>query len=112
MLDKMIAEKSIIARGVYGLFPANASGDDVELYTDCKRTAVRENFHFLRQQANREGSEPCRSLSDFIAPKETGLPAYSGTFAFTSGIGLKEFCDRFRADNDDYNAILAEAVAD
>jgi 5-methyltetrahydrofolate--homocysteine methyltransferase len=112
MLDKMIAEKSIIARGVYGLFPANASGDDVELYTDCKRTAVRENFHFLRQQANREGSEPCRSLSDFIAPKETGLPDHIGAFAVTSGIGLKEFCDRFRADNDDYNAILAEAVAD
>ncbi len=112
MLDKMIAQKSITARGVYGLFPANAIGDDVELYTDCKRSAVREQFHFLRQQANREGAEPCRALSDFIAPKETGLPDHIGAFAVTSGIGLKELCDRFRAENDDYNAIIAEAVAD
>jgi 5-methyltetrahydrofolate--homocysteine methyltransferase len=112
LLDKMIANKSITARGVYGLFPANATGDDVELYTDCKRRAVRERLHFLRQQANREGSEPCRSLSDFIAPKETGFADYIGAFAVTSGIGLKEFCDRFRAENDDYNAIMAEAIAD
>jgi 5-methyltetrahydrofolate--homocysteine methyltransferase len=112
LLDKMIANKSITARGVYGLFPANATGEDVELYTDCKRQAVRERLHFLRQQANREGSEPCRSLSDFIAPKETGLADYIGAFAVTSGIGLKEFCDRFRAENDDYNAIMAEAIAD
>ncbi len=71
-----------------------------------------ERFHFLRQQANREGSEPCRSLADFIAPKETGLPDHIGAFAVTSGIGLKELCDRFRAENDDYNAIMAEALAD
>jgi 5-methyltetrahydrofolate--homocysteine methyltransferase len=73
---------------------------------------VIEQFHFLRQQANREGSEPCRSLADFIAPKETGLPDHIGAFAVTSGIGLKELCDRFRAENDDYNAIMAEAIAD
>jgi 5-methyltetrahydrofolate--homocysteine methyltransferase len=112
LLDRMIGEKSITARGVYGLFPANAIGDDVELYTDCKRQAVHDRFHFLRQQAHREGTEPCRSLSDFIAPKETGLADYIGAFAVTSGIGLKEFCDRFRAENDDYNAIMAEAIAD
>ncbi|HXM15104.1 MAG TPA: methionine synthase [Candidatus Eremiobacteraceae bacterium] len=112
LLDRMIKEKSITARGVHGLFPANAVGDDVELYTDCKRETVGDRFHFLRQQANREGSEPCRSLSDFIAPKETGLADYIGAFAVTSGIGLKEFCDRFRAENDDYNAIMAEAIAD
>jgi 5-methyltetrahydrofolate--homocysteine methyltransferase len=112
LLDRMIKEKSITARGVYGLFPANAIGDDVELYTDCKRQAVRDRLHFLRQQAHREGTEPCRSLSDFIAPKETGLADYIGAFAVTSGIGLKEFCDRFRAENDDYNAIMAEAIAD
>ena len=87
-------------------------GDDVELYTDATREKVLERFHFLRQQANREGSEPCRSLADFIAPKETGLPDHIGAFAVTSGIGLKELCDRFRAENDDYNAIMAEAIAD
>jgi 5-methyltetrahydrofolate--homocysteine methyltransferase len=112
LLDKMIANKSITARGVYGLFPANAVGDDVVLYTDCKRTTKLDELHFLRQQANREGSEPCRSLSDFIAPKETGFADYIGAFAVTSGVGLKDYCDRFRAENDDYNAIMAEAIAD
>ena len=112
LLDCMIEKNLITARGVYGFFPASAVGDDVELYTDDKREIVLERFHFLRQQANREGSEPCRSLADFIAPKETGLPDHIGAFAVTSGIGLKDLCDRFRADNDDYNAIMAEAVAE
>jgi 5-methyltetrahydrofolate--homocysteine methyltransferase len=112
LLDRMIEKKSITARGVYGFFPANAVGDDVELYADCKRQNVLKQFHFLRQQANREGNEPCRSLSDFIAPKEAALADYIGAFAVTSGIGLKELCDRFRSENDDYNAIMAEAIAD
>jgi 5-methyltetrahydrofolate--homocysteine methyltransferase len=112
LLDVVIEKNLITARGVYGFFPANAVGDDVELYTDGTRGKVLERFRFLRQQANREGSEPCRSLADFIAPKETGLPDHIGAFAVTSGIGLKELCDRFRAENDDYNAIMAEAIAD
>jgi 5-methyltetrahydrofolate--homocysteine methyltransferase len=112
LLDCIIDQNLITARGVYGFFPASAVGDDVQLYTDQARTQPLERFHFLRQQANREGSEPCRSLADFIAPKETGLTDHLGAFAVTSGIGLKELCDRFRAENDDYNAIMAEAVAD
>jgi len=112
LLDIIIEKKLITARGVYGLFPASAVGDDVELYTDGARDKVLERFHFLRQQSNKEGSEPCRSLADFIAPKETGLPDHIGGFAVTSGIGLKELCDRFRSENDDYNAIMAEAIAD
>jgi 5-methyltetrahydrofolate--homocysteine methyltransferase len=112
LLDTIIEKKLITARGVYGLFPASAVGDDVELYSDAARKKVLERFHFLRQQSNKEGSEPCRSLSDFIAPKETGLPDHIGAFAVTSGIGLKELCDRFRSENDDYNAIMAEAIAD
>ena len=112
LLDRIIEKNLITARGVYGFFPASAVGDDIELYTDCKRETVLDRFHFLRQQSNREGSEPCRSLADFIAPKETGLPDYIGAFAVTTGIGLKELCDKFRADNDDYNAIMAGAVAD
>jgi 5-methyltetrahydrofolate--homocysteine methyltransferase len=112
LLDRIIEKNLVTARGVYGFFPASAVGDDIELYTDGTRTKVLERFHFLRQQANREGSEPCRSLADFIAPKEIGLEDHIGAFAVTSGIGLKELCDRFRADNDDYNAIMAEAVAD
>jgi 5-methyltetrahydrofolate--homocysteine methyltransferase len=112
LLDTMIEKKLITARGVYGLFPANGQCDDVELYADNSRAKVVERFHFLRQQANKEGSEPCRSLADFIAPKATGLPDHIGAFAVTSGIGLKELCDGFRAKHDDYNAIMAEAIAD
>ena len=112
LLDTMIEKSLITARGVYGFFPANAVGDDVDLYTGCDRATVSERFHFLRQQINREGSEPCRSLVDFIAPKDTGLRDHIGAFAVTSGIGLKELCDSFRAAHDDYNAIMAEAIAD
>jgi 5-methyltetrahydrofolate--homocysteine methyltransferase len=112
LLDVIIEKNLIAAHGVYGLFSANAVGDDVELYTDETRGNVLERFHFLRQQSDREGSEPCRSLADFIAPKETGLSDHIGAFAVTSGIGLKELCDRFRAEHDDYNAIMAEAIAD
>jgi 5-methyltetrahydrofolate--homocysteine methyltransferase len=112
LLDLIIEKKLITARGVYGLFAANAVGDDIELYKDNEREEAGERFHFLRQQANKEGSEPCRSLADFIAPKETGLHDYIGAFAVTSGIGLKELCDCYRAKHDDYNAIMAEALAD
>ncbi len=72
LLDAIIAKKLITARGVYGFFPASAVGDDVELYADEARGEVLERFHFLRQQSNKEGSEPCRSLADFIAPKDNG----------------------------------------
>jgi len=84
----------------------------VELYTGGTRDEVLERFHFLRQQAHAESTQPCRSLSDFIAPRETGLRDHIGAFAVTSGIGLKKVCDDFRAQHDDYNAIMAEAIAD
>ncbi len=112
LLDEIIEKKLLTARGVYGLFPAAAICDDVELYTDETRARKLEIFHFLRQQANREGNEPCRSLADFIAPKSTGLRDHIGAFAVTSGIGLKDLTDQFRAAHDDYNAIMAEALAD
>jgi 5-methyltetrahydrofolate--homocysteine methyltransferase len=112
LLDVIIETNLLTARGVYGFFAASAVGDDIELYKHETRDDVLERFHFLRQQANREGNEPCRSLADFVAPKQTGLPDHIGAFAVTSGIGLKELCDRYRAENDDYNAIMAEAIAD
>jgi 5-methyltetrahydrofolate--homocysteine methyltransferase len=112
LLDRVIEEKLITARGVYGLFPASAIGDDIELYSDPTRAHLLARFHFLRQQANREGNEPCRSLADFIAPKDTGLADHIGAFAVTSGIGLEAVRDGFRAANDDYNAIMVEAIAD
>jgi 5-methyltetrahydrofolate--homocysteine methyltransferase len=112
LLDRIIREKLLEARGVYGFFPANATGDDVELYTDETRSQVLERLHFLRQQAQKEPGSPCRSLVDFVAPKETGLPDHLGAFAVTTGIGLKELCEAFKAEHDDYNAIMAEALAD
>jgi 5-methyltetrahydrofolate--homocysteine methyltransferase len=109
LLDVMVNERLIRARGVYGLFPAKAIGDDVEVYDDAGRPLDR--FHFLRQQVAKDG-EPSRCLADFIAPAEAGLADHIGGFAVTTGLGLKELCDRFRAKNDDYNAIMAEALAD
>ncbi|MDR3754798.1 MAG: methionine synthase [Terracidiphilus sp.] len=112
LLDRIIAEKLLTARAVYGFFAANAVVDDVELYTDGGRGEVLDRLHFLRQQSDREGSEPCRSLADFIAPRETGLADTIGAFAVTSGIGLKALVEQFKAAHDDYNAIMAEAIAD
>jgi 5-methyltetrahydrofolate--homocysteine methyltransferase len=112
LLDQIIEKKLLTARAVYGLFSANAVCDDVELFTDEARTGEMATLHFLRQQANREGSEPCRSLTDFVAPKATGLRDHVGAFAVTSGIGLKDLTDKYRAEHDDYNAIMAEAIAD
>jgi 5-methyltetrahydrofolate--homocysteine methyltransferase len=116
LLDRIVAEKLLTARAVYGFFAANAVGDDVELYTDGGRGKVLDRLHFLRQQSDREGAgdkiDTCRSLADFIAPQETGLRDSIGAFAVTSGIGLKALVERFRTAHDDYNAIMAEAIAD
>ena len=112
LLDRIVAEKLLTARAVYGFFAANAVGDDVELYADGGRSEVLDRLHFLRQQSDREGNEPCRSLADFIAPVETGLGDSIGAFAVTSGIGLKTLVDQFKSAHDDYNAIMAEAIAD
>jgi 5-methyltetrahydrofolate--homocysteine methyltransferase len=112
LLDRIIEERLLKARGVYGLFPAAEEGDDVVVYADGGRSRVLARFHFLRQQTDRGEGQPCRSLGDFIAPATTGLPDHLGAFAVTSGIGLRELGDRFRAEHDDYNAIMAEAVAD
>jgi len=112
LLDEIIAKKLLTARGVYGLFPANAAGDDVELYTDAGRTQVLTRFHFLREQIAKEKGGANRSLSDFIAPKETRLHDHIGAFAVSTGFGLKDLCEKYKADHDDYNAIMAEAIAD
>jgi 5-methyltetrahydrofolate--homocysteine methyltransferase len=112
LLDRIIEQKLIRARGVYGFFPANAVGDDVELYTNEQRNQLLARLCFLRAQQQKAGGEPNRSLSDFIAPRETKLRDHIGGFAVTTGIGLKELVDQFKAQHDDYNAIMAEALAD
>lgn len=112
MLDRAIAEKWLTANAVIGFFPANAVGDDVEVYTDESRTEVLTVFHNLRQQGAHRAGVPNRSLGDFIAPKETGLADYIGAFAVTAGLGSGEKIAEFKADLDDYSAILLESVAD
>ena len=112
LLDEIVAKKLLTARGVYGLFAANAVGDDVQLYTDDARKTPLSTFHFLRQQGVAEKGGPSRSLSDFVAPQGSGLRDHLGAFAVTTGIGLQELCDSFRKQHDDYNAIMAEALAD
>ena len=104
LLDRILAENLLTAKGVYGIFPAHAHGDDIVL--------PEATFPMLRQQTNREGAEPCRSLADFIAPATTGFADHLGAFAVTTGHGLRAITDSFRAEHDDYNAIMAEALAD
>lgn len=112
MLDTLIAEKWLTANGVIGFFPANAVGDDVELYTDETRTQVLATLHNLRQQGEHRQGVPNRSLGDYIAPKDTGLTDYMGAFAVTAGLGSGEKIAEFKAALDDYSAILLESIAD
>jgi 5-methyltetrahydrofolate--homocysteine methyltransferase len=110
LLEKIVSEKLLKPSAVYGLFPANRVGDDVEVYTDETRAKVLTKFHFLRQQIEKGDGTPNWCLADFIAPK--GSPDFIGGFAVTSGHNLKDLVEKFKADHDDYNAIMAEALAD
>jgi len=112
MLDTLIKEKWLTANGVIGFFPANAVGDDFEVYTDETRTEVVTRLRNLRQQGEHRDGIPNRSLGDFIAPKETGLRDYVGAFAVTTGLGSHVKIDEFKAAHDDYSAILLESLAD
>ncbi|PEG53923.1 methionine synthase [Mycolicibacterium diernhoferi] len=112
MLDTLIKEKWLRANGVIGFFCANAVGDDIEVYTDESRTEVLTTLHNLRQQGEHRAGIPNRSLGDFVAPRETGLRDYVGAFAVTAGLGSQDKITEFKADHDDYNAILLESLAD
>ncbi len=111
MLDQVIAEKWLTARGVFGLFPANAEGDDVTLYRNGDRGEARAAFRFLRQQVQKPAGRPNRCLADFVAPVG-GPEDYLGAFAVTTGIGIETRVKAFEADHDDYSAILLKALAD
>ncbi|WP_205873321.1 methionine synthase [Mycobacterium camsae] len=112
MLDTLIKEKWLTANGVIGFFPANAVGDDIEVYTDETRSQVLTTLHNLRQQGAHRDGIPNRSLGDFVAPKDTGLADYVGAFAVTAGLGSQEKIAEFKAALDDYSAILLESIAD
>jgi 5-methyltetrahydrofolate--homocysteine methyltransferase len=112
LLQRIVCEKLLTARAVYGFWPANSVGDDIEIYTDDTRQQVHTMFHTLRQQGEKTGESANKALADFIAPKETGLADYIGGFAVTAGIGTEALAESFRRDHDDYNAIMASALAD
>ncbi|HET6666100.1 MAG TPA: methionine synthase, partial [Intrasporangium sp.] len=112
MLDRVVSEGWLTASAVVGLFPANSVGDDIEVYLDEHRETPVAVLHQLRQQGEHRPGIPNRSLSDFVAPRTSGLRDYVGAFAVTAGLGAQERVAAFRKDLDDYNAILLESVAD
>ena len=112
MLKKIVDEKWLTAKAVYGFYPANRVGDDIEVYADESRTEVIQTFHHIRQQAEKKRGGANNCLSDFVASKESGVEDYIGVFAVTAGIGIDEHTDRFEADHDDYNSIMIKALAD
>ena len=105
LLDRIVADRSLAARGVYGFWPASAEGDDIVL-ADGRR------FPMLRQQADHGDDRPSRSLADYVAPAQTGLADHIGAFAVTAGLGADELAGRFETDLDDYQAIMVKALAD
>lgn len=111
LLDRVEREGLLKARGICALFPAASVGDDIEVYRDESRTEVAHVLHHLRQQTEKpKGYNYC--LSDYIAPKESGKRDWIGAFAVTGGIGERELADQYKAQGDDYNAIMIQAVAD
>jgi 5-methyltetrahydrofolate--homocysteine methyltransferase len=112
LLQQIVREKLLTARAVYGFFPANSVGDDIELYTDETRRQTLMTFHTLRQQMDKPAGQFNHALADFIAPISTGLPDYLGAFAVTTGHGVDELSKHFEKDHDDYNSIMTKALAD
>ncbi len=112
LLDRIVFEKLLTANAVTGIFPANAIDDDIELYTDEKRNGISLILHTLRQQYQKGRPNFNLALSDFIAPKDSGVNDYMGAFALTTGLGIEKLIKEFESNHDDYNAIMTKAVAD
>jgi 5-methyltetrahydrofolate--homocysteine methyltransferase len=112
MLERIVAERWLRAAAVIGLFPANAVGDDIQVYDDEERAEPLLAFHCLRKQGRQPEGKHNECLADFIAPAHTGLADYIGGFACTAGIGIDERVAAFEADQDDYSALMLKALAD
>jgi 5-methyltetrahydrofolate--homocysteine methyltransferase len=112
MLKQMISERWVQANAVIGFFPANSVDDDIEVYADESRTQVHYHLHHLRQQKPKPAGQPHYALSDFVAPRDSGVKDWIGTFAVTTGIGLDEKVREFEARHDDYSSIMLKALAD
>ncbi len=112
LLIEILDNNLLTAKGVYGLFPANSQRDDITIYENETRSEAISVFHTLRQQTEKPQGEPSYALADFIAPQSSGRTDYIGAFAVTAGIGIESLCEQFEKDHDDYNAIMAKALAD
>ncbi|MEZ6003951.1 MAG: methionine synthase [Planctomycetota bacterium] len=112
MLEKLIQDGELVARGVYGFWPASGEGDDIVLYTGADRREELCRFPMLRQQQVHPDSRPNRCLADYVAPRSSRLPDVIGTFAVTAGIGCEAIAARLAAQHDDYNSIMVKALAD
>ena len=112
MLKQIVKEKWLTANGVVGFWPANRVGDSIETYTDASRSTVAQTFHHLRQQNEKPAGNPNQCLTDFVAPKTTGIEDFIGAFAVTAGLGCEERAQAYAAANDDYNSIMIKALAD
>jgi 5-methyltetrahydrofolate--homocysteine methyltransferase len=112
MLKRLVEGGRLKARATYGFFPANAAGDDIEVYADESRSGRRGTLHTLRQQADKGEGEAAQALSDFVAPRETGLADWIGAFALTAGLGAEELAAGHEKEHDDYAAIMVKALAD
>ncbi|HSB44544.1 MAG TPA: vitamin B12 dependent-methionine synthase activation domain-containing protein, partial [Nitrospira sp.] len=112
LLQRIVKERLLRAKGVYGFFAAASVGDDIELYHDASRTSTLTIIHTLRQQSEKPQGQPNLALADYVAPKGVGRQDHIGAFAVTAGIGLDELCRQFDQDHDDYNSIMAKALAD
>ncbi|MBE3072943.1 MAG: methionine synthase, partial [Acidobacteria bacterium] len=112
LLDRIVAGSLITARGVYGFWPANGEDDDIVVFADETRKGELTRFAMLRQQGAIADGKPNRSLADFVAPRDAGLPDYLGAFAVTAGLGVHELVQQYERDRDDYHAIMVKALAD
>ncbi|ENO84916.1 methionine synthase [Thauera aminoaromatica] len=112
MLERIVAEEWLQAKAVFGLFPANAAGDNIEIYTGEDRKHLAMVWHGLRQQHERPAGKPHWCLADFVAPKESGVPDWIGAFAVTAGLGIEARVAEFEAAHDDYHAIMLKSLAD
>ena len=111
MLKKILKEKSLKAKAIFGLFPANSIGDDIEVY-DVKKTKTLAKFLTLRQQLKKKEGEPNIALSDFIAPKDSEIDDYIGCFCVSTGFGSDELSKAYEDKIDDYSSIMVKAIAD
>ena len=112
LLKRIVDEEHFVAKAVIGFWPANAVGDDVEIYADESRSRVLTTFHFLRQQNEKPAGQSNHCLADFIAPRDSGRIDYLGGFAVTSGHGVDAFAKQFEEQLDDYSSIMAKALGD